>query len=60
MLAVVAAPLGEFRNFHPESVSRGVWFALLYLIVAGSIVGFTAYIGSFIMSRRPRLALTLT
>ncbi len=44
MLAVVAAPLGEFRNFHPESVSRGVWFALLYLIVAGSIVGFTAYI----------------
>src|SRR5882724_6415445 len=44
MLAVVAAPLGEFRNFHPESVSRGVWFALLYLIVAGSIIGFTAYI----------------
>src|SRR5450432_2544656 len=44
LLALVAAPLGEFRNFHPENVSRGVWFALLYLIVAGSIIGFTAYI----------------
>jgi drug/metabolite transporter (DMT)-like permease len=43
-LAVIAAALGEFRNFHPWSVSREVWFALLYLIVAGSIVGFTAYV----------------
>jgi drug/metabolite transporter (DMT)-like permease len=43
-LAVTAAALGEFRNFHPWSVSRAVWFALLYLIVAGSIVGFTAYV----------------
>ncbi|MBB5318654.1 EamA family transporter [Tunturibacter empetritectus] len=44
LLAVVAAGLGEFRGFHPGSVSRGAWFALLYLIVAGSIVGFTAYV----------------
>jgi drug/metabolite transporter (DMT)-like permease len=43
-LTVTAAALGEFRNFHPWSVSREVWFALLYLIVAGSIVGFTAYV----------------
>jgi|ERR1700688_536220 len=43
-LAVTAAALGEFRNFHPWSVSRETWFALLYLIVAGSIVGFTAYV----------------
>ena len=43
-LAVTAAALGEFRNFHPWSVSREVWFALLSLIVAGSIVGFTAYV----------------
>jgi drug/metabolite transporter (DMT)-like permease len=43
-LAITAAALGEFRNFHPGSVSREVWFALLYLIVAGSIVGFTAYV----------------
>ena len=44
LLAVTAAALGEFRNFHPWNVSREVWFALLYLIVAGSIVGFTAYV----------------
>jgi drug/metabolite transporter (DMT)-like permease len=44
LLAVAAAALGEFRNFHPWNVSREVWLALLYLIVAGSIVGFTAYV----------------
>jgi drug/metabolite transporter (DMT)-like permease len=44
LLALAAGALGEFRNFHPSSVSRGVWFALLYLIVAGSIIGFTAYV----------------
>jgi len=43
-LALTAATLGEFRNFHPSSVSRGAWLSLLYLIVAGSIVGFTAYV----------------
>jgi drug/metabolite transporter (DMT)-like permease len=43
-LAVTAASFGEFRNFHPWSVSRVVWMSLLYLIVAGSIVGFTAYV----------------
>jgi drug/metabolite transporter (DMT)-like permease len=44
LLAVVAAALGEFRKFHPAAVSRGAWIALLYLIVAGSIIGFTAYV----------------
>ena len=43
-LALTAAALGEFRNFHPWTVSRGAWLALLYLIVAGSIIGFTAYV----------------
>ena len=43
-LFAAAAGLGEFRNFHPSSVSRGAWLSLLYLIVAGSIVGFTAYV----------------
>lgn len=43
-LALAAVGLGEFRNFHPWSVSRQVWWALLYLIVAGSIIGFTAYL----------------
>jgi drug/metabolite transporter (DMT)-like permease len=44
LLALAAGALGEFRNFHPLAVSRGVWLALLYLIVAGSIIGFTAYV----------------
>lgn len=43
-LAFTAATLGEFRNFHLWTVSREVWLALLYLIVAGSIMGFTAYV----------------
>jgi drug/metabolite transporter (DMT)-like permease len=44
LLAVAAALFGEFRGFHVTAVSRNVWFALAYLIVAGSIVGFTAYV----------------
>ncbi len=43
-LALTAASLGEFRNFHPSTVSRGAWLSLLYLIVAGSIIAFTAYV----------------
>ncbi|HTC93168.1 MAG TPA: EamA family transporter [Terriglobales bacterium] len=43
-LTLVAGALGEFRNFHPSTISRGVWFSLLYLIIAGSIIGFTAYV----------------
>ncbi|WP_263381438.1 EamA family transporter [Granulicella arctica] len=44
MLALTALPLGEYQNFHPLAVSRAAWLALLYLIVAGSILGFTTYI----------------
>jgi drug/metabolite transporter (DMT)-like permease len=44
MLTLAAAALGEFHNFHPSTVSSGAWFALFYLIVAGSIIGFTAYV----------------
>ena len=44
LLALTAAALGEFQNFRPWTVSRGAWLALLYLIVAGSIIAFTAYV----------------
>ena len=44
LLAIAAGVFGEFRDFHPWAVSRGAWLALLYLIVAGSIIGFTAYV----------------
>jgi drug/metabolite transporter (DMT)-like permease len=44
LLTLAAALLGEFRGFHVQAVSRGAWLALVYLIVAGSIAGFTAYV----------------
>ena len=44
MLAVVATAFGEPRRFHPTAVSGQAWFALGYLIVMGSIVGFTCYV----------------
>jgi drug/metabolite transporter (DMT)-like permease len=44
LLMITAAALGEFRNFDPATVSRGAWWSLIYLIVAGSIVAFTAYV----------------
>jgi drug/metabolite transporter (DMT)-like permease len=44
MLTLTAAAFGEFRDFHPAAVSREAWFSLIYLIVFGSIVGFTAYV----------------
>ncbi len=44
LLLLASGLLGEFRGFHAQAVSRGAWLALAYLIVAGSIVGFTAYV----------------
>lgn len=44
MLTAAAAAFGEFKDFHPSAVSFAAWFSLLYLIVAGSIIGFTAYV----------------
>jgi drug/metabolite transporter (DMT)-like permease len=44
LLTLLAALLGEFRGFHVQAVSRGAWLALAYLIMAGSIIGFTAYV----------------
>jgi drug/metabolite transporter (DMT)-like permease len=44
LLALTATALGEIRNFRPWTISRGAWLSLLYLIVAGSIIAFTAYV----------------
>ena len=43
-LLIVAALWGELSGFHLRPISWGAWLALAYLIVAGSIVGFTAYV----------------
>ncbi len=44
LLFVLAAMTGEFTGFRLQAVSEKAWFALVYLIIAGSIVGFTAYV----------------
>ena len=44
MLTAAAATVGEFRGFHPSNISGAAWMALFYLIIIGSVVGFTAYL----------------
>jgi len=44
MLFLLAAVSHEFAGFRVQAVSRNAWLALIYLIIAGSIVGFTAYV----------------
>jgi drug/metabolite transporter (DMT)-like permease len=44
MLFVAGAALGEAGRFEAASVSLGSVIALVYLIVFGSLVGFTAYV----------------
>lgn len=44
LLTLTAALLGEFRGFQFQAVSAKAWLCLAYLIVAGSIIGFTAYV----------------
>jgi drug/metabolite transporter (DMT)-like permease len=41
---IAAALPREFRGFGVQGVSRAAWLARAYLIVAGSIAGFTAYV----------------
>jgi drug/metabolite transporter (DMT)-like permease len=43
LLTLAAVALGEHRGFNPAAVSLKAWLALLYLIIPGSIIGFTAY-----------------
>jgi drug/metabolite transporter (DMT)-like permease len=43
-LFVLTAVSAEFAGFRVQAVSWNAWFALVYLIIAGSIVAFTAYV----------------
>lgn len=43
-LLLVTFLLGEFKHFHPSAVSLRSFLALIYLVVFGSIVTFTAYV----------------
>jgi drug/metabolite transporter (DMT)-like permease len=44
VLCLAALATGELRHFHLAQVSLRSWMALLYLIVFGSAVGFSAYV----------------
>lgn len=43
-LGLFSLVLGEPRSFDLQAVSAKSWFALLYLLILGSIVGYSAYI----------------
>lgn len=44
VLLIAAALTGEFHGFHFAAVSARSWFAIVYLIVFGSGIGFSAYV----------------
>ena len=44
LLFLAAVLLGELGGFHLQTVSPEAWLALAYLIVAGSIVAYTAFV----------------
>jgi len=41
---ILAALSGEIRHFQWSAVSGKAWLSLIYLIIAGSIIAFTAYV----------------
>ena len=44
LLSLVGLVLGEFRGLHLRAVSTAAWVSLVYLVFAGSILAFTAYV----------------
>jgi drug/metabolite transporter (DMT)-like permease len=43
-LLLLAAVAGELPHFRAQNISSGAWLSLVYLIIAGSIISFTAYV----------------
>jgi drug/metabolite transporter (DMT)-like permease len=43
LLTVVGSASGELGRVHPEAISLESWLGLAYLVLAGSLLGFTAY-----------------
>jgi len=44
LFGVLSAATGELGRVHWQGISRTSWFALVYLVVFGSLVGFSAYV----------------
>jgi len=51
VLTLVGSLKGEWTTFNVADVSANSWFALAYLIVFGSLIGFTAY--SWLLKNAP-------
>jgi drug/metabolite transporter (DMT)-like permease len=51
VLALVGIIKGEWTTFNITDVSTNSWFALAYLIIFGSLIGFTAY--SWLLKNAP-------
>ena len=43
-LLVLAVVTGEFGRFQAQAISGKAWLSLVYLIIAGSIISYTAYV----------------
>ncbi len=57
MQLVAAAVLGEFQEFHPAAVGAAGWTAFFYLVIFGSLVGFSTF-SWLIRHSRPALVAT--
>ncbi len=55
-LAVVSLVIGDFSAFDVAAVSGKAWRGLAYLIIAGSIIGFSAYTWLLRVSTPPKVA----
>jgi len=56
ILLIVALITGEFRELHVGAISVRSWLALVYLIVFGSGIGFSAYINIIHKSTAARVS----
>jgi drug/metabolite transporter (DMT)-like permease len=56
VLVCLAATQGEFGQFHPDRITALSFWSWLYLVVAGSLIGYTAYIWLLHASTPARVA----
>jgi drug/metabolite transporter (DMT)-like permease len=56
-MLLVGTMMGEWTGFEIGDVSRNSWFALAYLLVFGSLIGFTAY-SWLLKNARPAMVAT--
>ena len=56
-LLLVGTLMGEWTGFEISAVSRNSWFALVYLLIFGSLIAFTAY-SWLLKNARPAMVAT--